>query len=70
MTELVEDIERYAREHTQLRGELFAELRAYAYEHIAHPHMQVGRVKSAPSLATCSIRKPTTHELSPNSTAV
>ncbi|MBW2454929.1 MAG: class I SAM-dependent methyltransferase [Deltaproteobacteria bacterium] len=42
-----DDIEQYARDHTEPLSPLFDELRSYTYDHVASPQMQVGRVQGS-----------------------
>jgi len=41
------DIDQYAHDHTRPRPAVFDELRAYTFEHVDMPQMQVGRVEGA-----------------------
>lgn len=42
---LADEIEQYAHDHTEPRPPLYDELRAFTYETMSSPHMQVGRVQ-------------------------
>jgi caffeoyl-CoA O-methyltransferase len=41
------EIDAYAHDHTRARPQLFDELRAYTYDKVASPQMQVGRVEGS-----------------------